>query len=50
MKHLYENIYVAGQLLADDFAELAQAGIKVVINNRPDNEEAGQLDSVKPQN
>ena len=45
MKHLYENVYVAGQLQADDFAKLAQAGVRVVINNRPDNEEAGQLDS-----
>ncbi len=45
MKHLFKNLYVAGQLQAGDFAELAQAGIKVVINNRPDNEEAAQLDS-----
>ena len=44
MKNLYENLFVAGQLQSNDFAELAAAGIKVIINNRPDNEEPGQLD------
>ncbi len=43
MKKLHENLYVAGQLQTQDFAELAKQGIKVIINNRPDNEEQGQL-------
>lgn len=44
MKPLHKNLYVAGQITADQFPEFAAAGIKVIINNRPDNEEAGQLD------
>jgi len=43
MKHLYKNIYVAGQINADDFAAITDAGIKTIINNRPDNEEPGQF-------
>lgn len=43
MKHLHENIYVGGQISAQDFDALAHAGIKVIINNRPDGEEPGQL-------
>jgi uncharacterized protein (TIGR01244 family) len=35
---------VAGQISKDDIAALAQAGFAVIINNRPDNEEPGQLD------
>lgn len=44
MKQLYDNIYVAGQLTPEDFPAMAEAGIKVIINNRPDHEESGQLD------
>lgn len=44
MKKLTDNIYVAGQISTNDFVQLAQAGIKTIINNRPDGEEAGQLD------
>lgn len=43
MKHLHKNLYVAGQLSKDDFATLAKQGVKTIINNRPDNEESGQL-------
>ncbi|GHA01927.1 hypothetical protein GCM10008090_08930 [Arenicella chitinivorans] len=43
MKHLHQNIHVGGQITAQDFDALAQAGIKVIINNRPDGEEPGQL-------
>lgn len=43
MKNLYDNIYVAGQINEADFPGLASAGIKTIINNRPDAEEAGQL-------
>ncbi|MEM7358894.1 MAG: TIGR01244 family sulfur transferase [Pseudomonadota bacterium] len=44
MKRLFEQIYVAGQLGPEDFAKAAAAGIKTIINNRPDGEEPGQLD------
>lgn len=43
MKKLYDQLYVAGQLTADDFEHIAAAGIKTIINNRPDNEAAEQL-------
>ena len=43
MKQLFDNIYVAGQINPADFAAIAESGIKVIINNRPDNEEPGQL-------
>ena len=43
MKQLYKNIFVAGQIAPADFADLASAGIKVIINNRPDGEEIGQF-------
>ena len=49
MKHLFDNIYVAGQISATDFPSLVEAGIKVIINNRPDNEEPGQLPSTDAQ-
>jgi len=49
MKQLFNNIYVAGQITANDFPALAEAGIKIIINNRPDNEEPGQLSSVEAQ-
>jgi uncharacterized protein (TIGR01244 family) len=35
---------VAGQISKDDVAALAKAGFASIINNRPDNEEPGQLD------
>jgi uncharacterized protein (TIGR01244 family) len=34
---------VAGQISKDDIAELAKSGVATIINNRPDNEEPGQL-------
>jgi len=45
MKLLHNHIYVAGQINAHDFEALKTAGIKTIINNRPDNEEEGQLNS-----
>lgn len=38
MKRLTDTIFVAGQIKADDFAAIAAAGIKTIINNRPDDE------------
>jgi len=43
MKQLHDQLYVAGQISLDDITSLAEAGIKTIINNRPDNEESGQL-------
>jgi uncharacterized protein (TIGR01244 family) len=45
MKNITDDFYVAGQLTENDFPELAKSGIKTIINNRPDGEEAGQLES-----
>ena len=39
---LTESIAVSGQINADNVAEIAAAGYKVLINNRPDGEEGGQ--------
>lgn len=49
MKQLFENIFVAGQITANDFPAIAEAGIKIIINNRPDNEEPGQFSSSEAQ-
>ena len=42
-RNLADDFSVSPQLAAADFAELAAAGYKTVINNRPDGEEPGQL-------
>ena len=42
MKKLNEHIYVTGQIKSGDFPALIEAGIKTIINNRPDGEEMGQ--------
>jgi uncharacterized protein (TIGR01244 family) len=39
---LEEHLAVAGQILPEHVADIAAAGFKVLINNRPDGEEAGQ--------
>lgn len=36
---------VAGQISKEDIADLAKAGFATIVNNRPDNEETGQLAS-----
>ena len=38
---------VSGQIGLDDIDALAKEGYATIINNRPDNEEAGQLDHEK---
>jgi len=45
MKKLFENIFVAGQINPSDFPAMVAAGVKIIINNRPDNEEPGQFSS-----
>jgi len=47
MKQLHKQLYVAGQISAIDFESLKLAHIKTIINNRPDNEEPGQLNSIE---
>lgn len=42
-----EDFAVSPQLTAADFAPLAAAGYKTVINNRPDGEEPGQLSAAE---
>jgi len=45
--NLTETIAVAGQINPAQVAEIAQAGFKVLVNNRPDGEEPGQPDSAQ---
>jgi uncharacterized protein (TIGR01244 family) len=37
------SLSVAGQIAKSDIAEIAKAGFAMIVNNRPDNEEPGQL-------
>jgi len=41
-KDLSETLKVSGQLGLDDIGRVADTGISVIINNRPDGEEASQ--------
>lgn len=41
-KRLDDRLQVSGQLTPSDIDEAAAAGIRQIINNRPDGEEAGQ--------
>jgi uncharacterized protein (TIGR01244 family) len=41
-RQLDENVLVSGQIQPDEIAALAGEGITMIINNRPDGEEAGQ--------
>ena len=42
IRQLDDHTLVSSQLSAEDFAALKQQGVTVVVNNRPDNEDAGQ--------
>jgi uncharacterized protein (TIGR01244 family) len=42
MKRLDERTFVSGQIAAEDVARAAAAGIRIIVNNRPDGEEPGQ--------
>ena len=44
---LTDTIAVAGQVVPAQVAQIAEAGFKVLINNRPDGEEAGQPGSAQ---
>lgn len=41
-----DSLSVVGQISLADLAEFKKAGYATIINNRPDNEEPGQLDHV----
>lgn len=45
MKKLHNNLHVGGQIQPTDFANLKESGVTIIINNRPDGEEPGQLSS-----
>ena len=40
---LEPSVTVSGQVAPEDFATLAARGVRMVISNRPDNEDPGQL-------
>ncbi len=44
---LTDRVSVSAQITPQDVAEIAAAGYKVLINNRPDGEEAGQPGSAE---
>ena len=45
MRRLTETIWVAGQLSLDDIAAAHTAGVGLIVNHRPDDEELGQPSS-----
>ena len=44
---LSETVFVAGQIRPADVAELADCGVTIIVNNRPDGEEADQPSSAE---
>ena len=46
LKSISGNHFVSGQIQIDDIEVLANFGIKLIINNRPDNEEFNQISSI----
>ena len=42
MKRLTDKVLVAGQIEPDEIGALAEAGVKLIVNNRPDGEAPGQ--------
>ena len=42
LRRITEGMLVAGQILPQDLATLAEGGITMIVNNRPDGEEPGQ--------
>tara|TARA_B100000579_G_scaffold335945_1_gene286705 strand:- start:1352 stop:1792 length:441 start_codon:yes stop_codon:yes gene_type:complete len=45
IKCIKDNHYISGQIAVTDIEELFNYGIKLIINNRPDNEEVNQVSS-----
>jgi uncharacterized protein (TIGR01244 family) len=46
---LTDRLSVASQIAASDIPEIAAAGYRTIINNRPDGEEPGQLPATEAQ-
>jgi uncharacterized protein (TIGR01244 family) len=44
---LSETVFVAGQIRPEDVAELADCGVTIIVNNRPDGEEEDQPTSAE---
>ncbi len=42
IRQINESISVAPQIAVEQIAEIAAAGFKTIVNNRPDDEDAGQ--------
>jgi uncharacterized protein (TIGR01244 family) len=42
LRQLHERIVVSGQIAPEDVAGLAEQGVTMLVNNRPDGEEPGQ--------
>ena len=42
MKKIDNDLYVAGQVRPEEMAAIKNAGISMIVNNRPDHEEPGQ--------
>lgn len=49
LRKVTDDFSVSPQVRADDFAKIADAGFRHVINNRPDGEALGQLTSAEAQ-
>ena len=47
LRRIDERILVAGQIRPDDMEALKAGGIGMIVNNRPDDEEAGQPSSAE---
>lgn len=41
-RRIDERTLVAGQIAPDDVAAAAEAGVRMIVNNRPDDEQPGQ--------
>ncbi|MDP8912878.1 MAG: TIGR01244 family sulfur transferase [Pseudomonadota bacterium] len=47
LRRIDERVLVAGQIRRDDMEALKAGGIGMIVNNRPDDEEAGQPSSAE---
>lgn len=47
MKKISDSFYLAAQINPSDLPAYQAAGIKTIINNRPDNEEPGQISAAE---
>ena len=46
-KKIHHKLSVSAQIAPEDFAHLAASGVHAVINNRPDNEDPGQMSAAE---